>query len=131
MTLVVSYLGNLGQNLGPRSRKVLRYVGFAVLAVVTFVFAFQATFPFDRVNDKIVDALSDKYDVAIGGVERGIMPGRVYFKAFSLRTRPTKPTDVATTFYIERLEVDLGLFALLRGTVAVKLDAKIGSGHIK
>lgn len=131
MTMVLSFLGNLGSSLGPRTRKVLRYVGLAVLAIVTFVFAFQMTFPFDRVKAKVIEALSDKYEVTIGGVERGLIPGRMYFKAFSLRTRPTKASDVATTAYIEQLEVDLGLLALLRGTVAVKLDAKIGPGHIK
>ena len=118
-------------NLGPRTRKVLRYVGFAVLGLVTFVFAFQMTFPFDRVKDKVVDLLTEKYEVSIGGVERGFIPGRMYWKSVSLRTRPAKADDVATTFYIEQLEVDLGLVALLHGTAAVKLDAKIGPGHIK
>jgi type II secretion system protein N len=118
-------------NPGPRVRKVLRYLGFAVVGLVTFVFAFQLTFPFERVKDKVTELLSEKYDVTIGGVERGWLPGRIYFKAVSLRTRPTKPEDFATTFYVEQLEVNLGLFALLRGTAAVKLDAKIGPGHIK
>ncbi|MBA3463494.1 MAG: hypothetical protein H0T46_26295, partial [Deltaproteobacteria bacterium] len=49
--------------LGRRTRLVLRYVGFFLLAVVTFVFALQLTFPYDRVKDKIVEALSTKYDV--------------------------------------------------------------------
>jgi type II secretion system protein N len=118
-------------NLGPRARKLVRYLGFAVVGLVTFVLAFQLTFPFDRVKDKVVEALSEKYDTTIGDVERGIMPGRMYFKAVSLRTRPAKAGDVATTFYIERLEVDIGLLALLHGTAAIKLDAKIGAGHIK
>src|SRR5262249_48348199 len=118
-------------SLGPRTRKVLRYVGFAVLGLVTFVFAFQMTFPFDRVKDKVVDLLTEKYEVSIGGVERGFIPGRMYWKAVSLRTRPAKADDVATTFYIEQLEVALGLVALLHGTAAVKFDAKIGPGHIK
>jgi type II secretion system protein N len=118
-------------NPGPRMRKVLRYLGFAVLGLVTFVFAFQMTFPFDRVKDKIVELLAEKYEVSIGSVERGFVPGRMYFKAVTLRTRPAKADEVATTFYIEQLEVDLGLLALLRSTAAVKLDAKIGSGHIK
>lgn len=117
-------------HLGPRARKIVRYVGFALLALVTFVFAFQMTFPFHRVKDKVVELLQDKYDVTIGDVERGFIPGRMYFKAVTLRTRPTKDDDVATTFYIERLEVGIGLFALLRGTASVKIDAKIGSGHI-
>ena len=118
-------------NPGPRARKILRYLGFAVVGLVTFVFAFQLTFPFDRVKDKVTELLSEKYEVTIGSVERGWLPGRMYFKAVSLRTRPAKADDVATTFYVEQLEIDLGLFALLRGTAAVKLDAKIGSGHIK
>jgi len=131
MAFVLSYLGNLGTNLGPRTRKLLRYLGLVVLALVSFVFAFQMTFPFDRVKDKMIEAVDDKYDLTIGGVERGILPGRVYFKAVTLRFRPTKPTDVATTFFMDQVEVDLGLFALLRSTLAVKLDVKIGPGHIK
>lgn len=127
MLLLNSFLARLG----PRSRKLLRIAGFIVLALVSFVFAFQLTFPFDRVKDKVIEALSEKYEVNIGDVERGIIPGRVYFKAFSLRTRPTKAGEVATTFYMERLGIDVGLLALLRGAVSVKLDAKIGSGHIK
>jgi len=118
-------------NLGPRMRKVVRYGGFAIVGLITFIFAFQLTFPFARVKDKVIDLLSDKYDVTIGDVERGILPGRMYFKAVSLRTRATAPDDTPTTFYIEQLEVNLGLFALLRGTAQVKLDAKIGPGHIK
>jgi len=118
-------------NLGPRTRTLVRYVGFALVGVVAFIFAVQITFPFDRVKDKVVEALSDKYEVNIGSVEGGWLPGRVYFKAMSLRTRPTKADDVATTFYMEELKVDIGLFALLRGTAAVKLDATIGPGHLK
>jgi type II secretion system protein N len=118
-------------NLGPRMRKVVRYGGFALVGLITFVFAVQLTFPFARVKDKVVELLSEKYDVTIGDVERGILPGRMYFKAVSLRTRPTSVDEPPTTFYIEQLEINLGLFALLRGTAQVKLDAKIGPGHIK
>ncbi|HEX2687074.1 MAG TPA: type II secretion system protein GspN [Kofleriaceae bacterium] len=117
--------------LGPRARKVLRYAGFVVLGLVTFVFAFQMTFPFDRVKDKAIELLSEKYEVSIGGVERGFLPGRMYWKAVSLRTRPAKAEEVATTFYIEQLEIDLGLFALLHGTAQVKFDAKFGPSHLK
>jgi len=118
-------------NVGPRARKVLRYVGFAVVGLITFTLAFQLTFPFGRVKDKVVEALSEKYEVAIGSVDGGIIPGHVYFKAVSLRTRPTTADEIATTFYIEQLELDIGLFALIRGNVDVDLDAKIGPGHIK
>jgi type II secretion system protein N len=118
-------------NLGPRARKLLRYLGFALLALVSFVFALQMAIPVDRVKDRVIDLLADKGDVTIGDVERGIIPGRLYFKAFTFRFRPSKAGEVATTFYMDQLEVDVGLFALLRGAVAVNFDAKIGQGHFK
>jgi type II secretion system protein N len=117
--------------LGPRARKILRYVGFAVVGIVTFVITLQLTFPFDRVKDKVVEALAEKYEVTIGDVHGGIMPGRVYFKAVSLRTRPTTADEVASTFYIDQLQLDIGLFAALRGAAAIDLDAVIKSGRIK
>ena len=116
---------------GPRVRLAIKIVGFILLGLVTFVFALQLTFPYDRVKDKIVEALSSKYDVTIGGVERGIMPGRMYFKAVTLRSRPEKAEDTATTFYISELEVDLGILALIKGTASVNIDATIGPGHLK
>ena len=116
-------------HLGSAARKALRYVGFVLVALVVFVFALQMTFPYDRVKDKIIDALSEKYDVTIGDVERGFVPGRLYFKSFMLRTRAEKPEDV-TAFYIDRLEVDLGLLALIRGAASVNIDAKIGVGRL-
>ena len=117
-------------NFGPRTRKGLRIAGFIMLFLVTFVFALQWTFPFNRVKDKIIETLSAKYEVEISDVERGIFPGRVYFKAVTLRTRPTKADEVATTFYIERLQVDVGLFALLGSKASIDIDAKIAAGHI-
>ena len=118
-------------HLGPRMRRVVRILGFILLGLVTFVFALQLTFPYDRVKDKIVEALSSKYEVTIGDVERGIMPGRMYFKSVTLRSRPEKAEDMATTFFINELEVDLGLLSLLRSTASVRIDATIGPGHLK
>jgi len=120
----------LGRHLGPRSRKVIRYAGFVVLALVTFVFAFQLTFPVDRVKDKAIEALADKYDVAIGDVDRSIIPGRIYFHSVSITTRPVKASDVPTRFHMDELEVDLGILAAIRGTLVVNLDARIQAGRI-
>ena len=117
-------------HLGPRTRKILRIVGFVVLFLVTFVFALQWTFPFHRVRDKAVEVLSAKYEVQISDVERGLIPGRAYFKAVTLRTRPEKADEIPTTFYIERLQVDVGLLALIGGKASADIDAKIATGHI-
>jgi type II secretion system protein N len=125
-------MASLLASLGPRSRRVVRYVGLVLLALVSFVLALQATFPYNRVKDAVIQLLSERgYDAQIGDVERGIMPARVTFKAVSARTRPAKPGDLATTLYLEQLEVDLGLLPLLHGTIAVKIDAKVGQGHLK
>src|SRR2546423_11670874 len=110
-------------HLGPRSRQILRYTLIALLGLVTFVFAIQMSLPVERARDKIVESLSPSYDVTIGGVERGFIPGRVYFKSIQLRTRPSKPDEPVTSFYIEKLRVDVGLIAALRGNLSIDLDA--------
>lgn len=117
-------------NLGPRTRKIVRYAGFTLLALVVFVIALQLSFPYDRVKDKLIEAAADKYEITIGKVERGIVPGRVYFKAVSIRTRQTKPDDVVNTFYIDKLELDVGILSLLGGTIRLDFDATIGKGDI-
>jgi type II secretion system protein N len=116
--------------LGPRTRKILRWSGLVVFALVVFVFALQMTFPYDRAKDKLVEAMAEKYEVTVGAVERGLMPGRVYFKAFTIRSRPTKPEEAVTTFYIDKLEVDLGIMPLIGGNIDVDFDAQIGKGEL-
>jgi type II secretion system protein N len=116
--------------LGPRTRRILRYAGLVFFALLTFVFALQMTFPYNRVKDKIVEGLSDKYEVTIGGVERGLVPGRVYFKAVTLRTRQTKPEEIVTTFFVKEIEIDAGILPLIGGTISVDIDAKIGVGTL-
>jgi len=103
-----------------RARKVARYAGFTLLGLVTFVFAFQLAFPFGRVKQRMIDALSDqvrRHDRRRSSAASSRAGCNI--KALSIRTRPAKADDVATTFYIEQLEVDLGILALLRGTVAI------------
>ncbi|HEY4179802.1 MAG TPA: type II secretion system protein GspN [Kofleriaceae bacterium] len=116
--------------LSGRVRTIVKYFGYVLVALVAFVFALQATFPYDRLKDKLVEAMSSKYDVTIGSVDRGIMPGSVTFTAVGLRTRPTKPDQVPTVLLINKLHVDLGLLALLGGTASVGFTAQIGPGVI-
>ena len=116
--------------LGPRARTVLRYAGIALLGIITFVFAFQMSLPVDRAKQTIIEKLSPSYDVTIGSIERGIMPGRVYIHDLTLRTRPKKADDVPTTFFVPKLEVDVGIFALIRGNLVVDVDAALGNGDL-
>jgi len=121
----------IAHRLGRRGMLVVRYVAIVLVALFAFTLALQATFPYDRVKDKVIESLAAQYDVTIGGVERGWKPGRVYFKAVSLRTRVTKPEETATTIFVDKLEVDLGLLSLIGMNISVDLEAKIGAGQIK
>lgn len=117
-------------SFGPRARKILRYVGFVLLALVTYVFALQLTFPYGRVKAKVIEALSSKYNVTIQEIEPGWIPGRVYFHNIMLESRPAKADDTPTKSTIKELEVDLGIMPLLGSKASVDFDATVGSGHI-
>jgi type II secretion system protein N len=133
---------------GPRVRAVLKYTGYVFLFLFTFVFAVQLTFPYGAVKNRIEDALSAKYDVTIGDVERGWVPGRMYLKAVTIKTRPSA-ADIAkametpdpkerdaklallvNTLYIDTLEVDLAFLPFLRGVTSLRVDATIGNGAV-
>ncbi len=117
-------------NLSPGTKAVLRYLGYAALALVSFALALQLTFPYGRVKDRVAEELSRNYDVMIGGVERGLMPGKMTLTNVSLKTRPTQPNQVPTLFYIKRLTLDLGLWALLGKKVELDIEAQIGNGTL-
>jgi len=123
-------LPNVLSRLGPRTRKVLRYAGISVFGLVVFVFALQMSLPVDRARDKLIEALSPQFDITIGSIERGFIPGRIYIKSFALRTRPTKPEEPVTTLFIDKLRVDVGLMALVGGKLVVDAEAKIGPGTL-
>jgi hypothetical protein len=46
-----------------------------VLALVTFVFALHLTFPYERVRDRALDALTAKYDVTSAASSAAWCPG--------------------------------------------------------
>jgi type II secretion system protein N len=117
-----------GITLGDRGKKALRVGGLVALALVSFVFALQLAFPYNRVKDRVVDALSAKYEVVIGSVERGWMPGKMILNNVSLKTRVTQPNQIPSLFYIKRLSLDLGVLALLGKKAVVDIEATIGDG---
>ncbi|MEO8704993.1 MAG: type II secretion system protein GspN [Kofleriaceae bacterium] len=135
-------------HLGPRMRKVVFYASMVVLALVTFVFAVQATFPYHRVKAKIEELAGAKVDLTINEIDRGIMPGVFYLKGVSVKTRPKQEdlekayavaepkerdkaiAQLSTTLFIESLKVDIGLLGFLKGNASVDFDASFGSGSI-
>jgi type II secretion system protein N len=116
--------------LGPRARKVLKVLGYVFAGLFAFVYAFHLTFPYDRLKDKGVEALSSKWDVSVGGVERGWLPGDFSLTRVQLRTRPEKPGEVPKTIFIDRIDVDIALLSAIGGSVDVEIDAAMGPGRI-
>lgn len=117
--------------LSRRTRKILRYVGIAVASLIVFVLALQATFPYSRVQDRLIDALSPTYDITPGQISRGILPGSFTISQLTIRTRPVHADDPVTTFHIDSLHVDVGLLALIGMNASVDFDMQILSGRIK
>jgi len=116
--------------IGPRARKALKIAGYVLAGLIAFVYAFHLTFPYDRLKDKGVEALSSSYDVSVGGVERGWLPGDFSLTRVQLRTRPEKAGDVPKVIFIDRLDVDIGVLSVITGGVDVEIDAEMGPGRI-
>ncbi|HWN71306.1 MAG TPA: type II secretion system protein GspN [Haliangium sp.] len=116
--------------LSERQRRILRWLGYPLLALVVFSFTLQLTFPYDRVKDKLVELMSEKYDVKIASASPTLLPGGMVLETILLMSRPTRPDEQPTMIAIDRLRVDVGLLALLIGRVNVDLVAEIGEGEI-
>lgn len=117
--------------LGPRGLAALRVVGWIALALVAFVMALQLTFPYDRVKDKLAEAMASRYDMKVTRVERGWLPGKMILHGVTLADRPTHVGEVPPVMFIDKLEVDVGVLALVRGVAAIDVDATIGDGHLR
>jgi type II secretion system protein N len=111
-------------------KRLLRWVGYPLLAVLSFVFAAHFTFPYQRVRERIVDALSGQFDVGVADVGPGWAPGRVRIEGLSLTTRPAREDEQPRTLFVERVDLAVGLMALAGKTVSVDIDALIGGGKL-
>jgi type II secretion system protein N len=118
-------------NLGTREKRILRWVGQPLLAIVAFVFALGWTFPYERLGDRVIDLLAAKYDVTIADVHGTFLPGGVVFESVVLKTRPTQPDEKPLALVFREVELDIGLLPLLIGHKNVDLVATMGSGSIE
>ena len=118
-------------NLSTKQRKILKIAGFIALGLFTFLFALAQTFPYDRIKDRLITELSDKYDVTIADVHAGWLPGTVIIEGFSLKTRPSKPDEKPTAIFIEEIEIDIGLLALIRQHYNIDVVASVTGGEIE
>lgn len=116
--------------LTDKHKRVLRWLGYVLLALFVFSFTLQLTFPYERVKDKLVEVLSEKYEVQIASVEPTFLPGGMILESILLKSRPTQPDEEPTLILLDRLRVDVGLFALLLGRASIDLVADMGDGSV-
>lgn len=121
--------------LSPRQRLLVKGAAYTLLGIASFLVALSFVFPYDRVKGKLIEVLGEKYDVTVGDVGRGLLPGQVVFEDVVLRTRPTKPDEKSKEIVIDRLEIDLGLDYNLIGAIRQKVDigfeVEMGGGEIE
>ncbi len=121
----------LNLDLSPRQRKLLKWVGYPILAFITFLFALSHTFPYQRLEGKIAEALAKKYDVEIDSIGPTFLPGGLVLSGVSLTTRAERPDDKPVTFIIDEIVLDFGLLAALTGDLSLAIEAHIGDGVLE
>jgi type II secretion system protein N len=117
--------------LSSTQKKLLKWVGYPLLALITFVFALHHTFPYERLQGKIVESLSDKYDVSIMSIEPKLLPGGFVLDSVMLKTRPAKEGDKISVIVFKSIEIDIGLFSAIRGNYNVDVLAEIAGGEVE
>jgi len=126
--------GGIARHLSGRQRKIARWVGIGLLAIASFLVALRFTFPYDRLEGKLAEALRDKYDVKVGEVGPGFLPGTVVFHDLVLRSHPATPEEKPTEIRVDRLVLDMGLdFGLigaLRKKAVFDIHADLVGGEI-
>jgi type II secretion system protein N len=131
----LSRLRALPLHLSGRQRTIARWAGISLLALVSFLFTLKFMFPYDRLEGKLAEVLGSKYDVTVGDVGGGFLPGTVVFENVVLRSRPDSPGEKATEITVDELVLDMGLdFGLLgalRKKAVFDIDAELVGGTIE
>lgn len=121
-------------HMSGRDRKIARGVGIGLLAVVSFLYTLKFTFPYERVKDRLIESLSERYEVTVGDVGGGFFPGTVVFDDLRLKPRTETPGEKVSEIVIDELVVDLGLdfglFGALRKKAVLDIEAELGGGEI-
>jgi type II secretion system protein N len=129
--VAIPKLPNIPVNLTDSQKKWARLGGFVLFGFVTFFYAMHLSFPYERLEQKLQDALGDGFDVRIDSAGPGWFPGDVVLKGVSLKSHPAREGDKPVELTIDRLDLDLGLFAGLRGVGDLEFEATLGAGKIE
>src|SRR5262249_7410839 len=71
-----------------------------------------------------------QYEVGIAELGPGWLPGRFTVRGLSLTTRPEGAGEKPKTIVVDRVDLSIGLLALIGKTLSVDLDASLGEGRL-
>ncbi|MEO6952194.1 MAG: type II secretion system protein GspN [Polyangia bacterium] len=124
--------------LSPRTRQLLRIVGYPVFAVVVAIVSFSVAVPRDKVRAQLEAMLSQDpsaqqpmglgMDVKAGDLDLSLLGSHVTAENVVLRTRPLRATDKPARFVLDRVKVGVGIVGAMLGrpTYSFLLDAFSG-----
>ncbi len=112
--------------------KILRYVGYGVFALVVTLVSTYLAFPFGRLKDTVAQALSQdgRYDVTVGSVS-GLFPLGLALDDIRLVGRPERPGDKPDKLVVDKAEIRIGVFSLLKGSPKIAFSLDAFKGHIE
>ena len=117
--------------LTAQQKRLLRWLGYPLLAVLVFAFALAHTFPYERLKGKIIEVLSVKYDVSIADIGPGLWPGNIEISTVMLKTRPDSPEETPVVLVVDEAELGFGIFAALFGGLDLEIEAHLAGGIIE
>ncbi len=122
--------------LTTRHKKIIKWAGYPLLALVTFVLALSYSFPYARLKDKLENLGGSGVDVEIASIGPTLWPGGVVVRSMSVELEADDDAngeqsgDVHSIF-VDEARVRAGLLSLLTGRGKVSVDAVVGDGSIR
>jgi type II secretion system protein N len=97
------------------------------LALFTFAIGVHGAFPYERLGDRLMAALSGEYIVRADSVSRGWLPGRFSLHGVRMSTRTAEPV----TLRFDRVDLAVDLGALLDDRIDLELETSGPSGRVE
>ena len=135
-------LVRLGEiELSPRTRQLLRLVGYPVFAVVVAVASFSLAIPRDKVRAQLEAMLSQDpsvaqplglgMDVKAGDLDLSLLGSHVTAENVVLRTRPLRATDKPARFVLDKVKVGVGILGAMFGRPKYSFVVDAFSGELE
>ena len=104
--------------LSERQKKWAFWIGLPLFGVLMFLIFLYATLPLGRfVSMAEASASRAGYDLEIGDISRGIIPGDIHLADVKLVKRQVLPTDKPFRIVFDSIDVDVALKSGMRATV--------------